>query len=54
MRDIFWIIVILLLLGWGVGYFAFGQVIGELIHILLVVALIMVVVRLVQGTKRNV
>ncbi|MDM1408825.1 lmo0937 family membrane protein [Myroides sp. DF42-4-2] len=54
MRDIFWILVILLLLGWGVGFFAFGQVVGELIHILLVVALIMLVIRLVQGTKRNV
>ncbi|MGS4344481.1 lmo0937 family membrane protein [Myroides odoratus] len=54
MRDIFWIIVILLLLGWGVGFFAFGQLIGEAIHILLLVALIMLVVRLVQGTKSKV
>jgi|GEM_PF-544331 len=54
MKDIFWIILILLLLGWGFGFFAFGQVLGEAIHILLVIALIMLVVRLVQGTKSKV
>jgi hypothetical protein len=44
--DIFWTIVVILVIRWLVGFFA-G--VGELIHILLVVAVIIVVYRLLTG-----
>ena len=47
--DTFWTIVIILVILWAVGFFAH---IGDLIHILLVIALIVVVYRLLTG--RNV
>ena len=47
--DTFWTIVVVLLILWLVGFFAWG---APLIHILLVIALIVVVYRLVTG--RNV
>jgi len=43
-------ILIVLLVLWGLGFFAF-HVGGGLIHALLVIALIIIVVRLVQGKK---
>ncbi len=36
MGDIIWLVVVLLILGWLVGYFGFGEAVGSLIHILLV------------------
>ncbi|WP_413512320.1 lmo0937 family membrane protein [Myroides odoratus] len=53
MRNIFWLILIILLIGWGIGFFAFGQILGAAIHILLVVALIMLVLRLLQPTRNR-
>ena len=47
---ILWIIVLLILLGWG-GGFAFG-VGGSLIHLLLVIALCLIVYNLVIGARR--
>ena len=44
--DLFWAIVIILVILWALGFFA-G--IGSLIHILLVIALIIVVYRLFIG-----
>jgi hypothetical protein len=49
--DTFWTIVIILVILWAVGFFAFPGV-GALIHILLVIAVIVVVYRLLTG--RNV
>ena len=49
--DTFWTIVIILVILWAVGFLALPGV-GELIHILLVIAVIVVVYRLVTG--RNV
>lgn len=53
MRDLFWLIVIILLIGWGIGFFAFGQVLGVAIHILLIIALVMLIMRIIQGTKNK-
>jgi multisubunit Na+/H+ antiporter MnhF subunit len=47
--DLFWTVVVILLILWLLGFFA-G--VGELIHILLVIAVIIVVYRLATG--RNV
>jgi hypothetical protein len=46
--DVFWAIVVILVILWLVGFFAFPRV-GELIHILLVIAVIVVVYRLLTG-----
>jgi hypothetical protein len=51
MRDLIWLIVVILLIGWLVGYFAFGEVVGNLIHILLVLAIIGVLYRLATGRR---
>ena len=42
-------ILIILVILWGLGFFAFHA--GSLIHALLVIALIVLIVRLLQGKK---
>lgn len=49
MGNLLYIIAVILIIGWLVGFFAFHA--GGLIHILLVIALIVVIVRLIQGRK---
>jgi hypothetical protein len=49
--DIFWTIVVVLVILWLVGFIALPSI-GALIHILLVIALVVVVYRLLTG--RNV
>lgn len=51
MRDIVSLIVVLLIIGWLVGYFGFGDAVGSLIHILLVLAVIGILYRLATGKK---
>ncbi|HEU0109003.1 MAG TPA: lmo0937 family membrane protein [Vicinamibacteria bacterium] len=41
------IIIAILIIGWLLGFFAFH--VGSLIHILLVIAIIVVLVRIIQG-----
>jgi hypothetical protein len=48
--DTFWTIVVILVILWAVGFFALPGV-GELIHILLVIAVIVIVYRLLTGRK---
>lgn len=43
-----WTIVLILLIMWAIGFVAL-PILGGLIHILLVVAVIVVLVRLIQG-----
>jgi len=50
MRDIVWLIVVILVIGWLVGYFAFPDV-GGLLHILLVVAVILILYKLITGRR---
>ena len=54
MDNLINIIIVLLILGWLVGYFAFTAVVGSLIHLLLVVAVIAIVYRLVTGRKADI
>ena len=42
-------LIIILVIGWALGLFAFH--VGGLIHVLLVIALIVLIVRLLQGRK---
>ena len=51
MSDIIWLIVVILIIGWLVGYFGFGEAVGSLIHILLVLAIIGILYRLATGRK---
>ena len=46
--DILWVIVIVLVILWLLGY-SIG--LGSLVHLLLVVVLIVIVVRLLQGRR---
>ncbi len=50
MKDIVWIIIVVLVIGWLVGFFAFPDV-GGIIHIILVIAVILLVYKLVTGRK---
>jgi Family of unknown function (DUF5670) len=43
------IIIAILIIGWLLGYFAFN--VGNLIHVLLVIAIIVVLVRIIQGRR---
>ncbi|MDP2724331.1 MAG: lmo0937 family membrane protein [Bacteroidales bacterium] len=49
MGNLLYIIAIILLIGWAIGYFAYSA--GEMIHILLVIALIAVLFRLISGRR---
>ncbi len=51
MRDIVSLIIVLLIIGWLVGYFGFGDAVGSLIHILLVLAVIGILYRLATGRR---
>jgi len=51
MKDIVWLIVVILVIGWLVGYFGFGEAVGSFIHILLVLAVIVIIYRLVTGSR---
>jgi hypothetical protein len=46
-----WTIVIILLVMWALGFGFAGAAVGNLIHILLVVAVVVVILQLVQGRR---
>lgn len=48
MNSLVNIIIVVLIVGWLLGYIGFGAVLGNLIHLLLVVAVVMVALRLLQ------
>jgi hypothetical protein len=50
MSDIIWLIVVILVIGWLVGFFAFPNV-GGLLHILLVIAVILILYKLLTGRR---
>jgi hypothetical protein len=47
MGSILYILAVILIIGWLVGFFAFHA--GGIIHLLLVIAVIAIVIRLIQG-----
>ena len=51
MNNLVNIIIVLLIVGWLIGYIGFGAMVGSLIHILLILALIAIVFRLFSGRK---
>lgn len=49
MRDLLYIIAVILVIGWIFGFFVYSA--GGLIHILLVIAVIAVLFRLIGGKR---
>ena len=49
MGNLLYIIAIILVIGWLIGFVGFHA--GGIIHILLVIALIAVILRIIQGRK---
>jgi hypothetical protein len=49
MGYLLYIIAVILIIGWAIGFFAYSA--GGIIHILLVIAVIAIIVRVIQGRK---
>jgi hypothetical protein len=49
MSNLLYTIAVILVIFWAIGFFAYGA--GSIIHILLVIALIAVILRIIQGRK---
>ncbi|WP_264564291.1 lmo0937 family membrane protein [Flavobacterium sp. N3904] len=49
MSNLLYTIAVILVIFWAIGFFAYSA--GSIIHILLVIALIAVVLRIIQGRK---
>ncbi|HEX4877197.1 MAG TPA: lmo0937 family membrane protein [Chitinophagaceae bacterium] len=52
MGNLLYIVAVVLLLLWVLGYFAFSA--GSLIHVLLVLALVAVIIRVASGRKNTI
>jgi len=49
MSNLLYTIAIILVIAWAIGFFAYST--GGIIHILLVIALIAIILRVIQGKK---
>jgi len=49
MGNILYVIAIILLIAWAIGYFGYAT--GGIIHVLLIVALIALIIQIVQGRR---
>lgn len=49
MSNLLYTIAVILVIFWAIGFFAYSA--GNIIHILLVIAIIAVLLRLIQGKK---
>jgi hypothetical protein len=49
MTSILYIVAVLLIIGWAVGFIGFAA--GGLIHILLVIAIIVILLNIIQGRR---
>ncbi len=49
MGNLLYIIAVILIIGWAIGFFAYSA--GSIIHILLVIAVIAILFRIIQGRK---
>ena len=49
MGNLLYLVAVILIIGWAIGFIGYGA--GGLIHILLVIALIAVILRIIQGRK---
>jgi predicted ferric reductase len=49
MGNLLYIIAVILIIGWAVGYFGYHT--GGIIHLLLIIAIIAVLLRVISGKK---
>lgn len=49
MGNLLYIIAVILIISWAIGFIGFGT--GGLLHILLVIAVIAILIRIIQGRK---
>jgi hypothetical protein len=49
MGNLLYIIAVLLVIGWAIGFLAYG--VGGIIHLLLAIALIAMLLRIIKGSK---
>lgn len=49
MGNLLYVVAVILIIFWAIGFFAYS--IGYLIHILLIIAIIAVILRVIQGKK---
>jgi hypothetical protein len=49
MGNLLYIIAVILIIGWAIGFIGYGA--GGIIHILLVIAIIAILFRIIQGRK---
>jgi hypothetical protein len=49
MGNLLYAVAVILLIAWAIGFFAYSA--GSIIHILLVIAVIAILVRVIQGKK---
>lgn len=49
MGNLLYVLAVILVISWGIGFIGYGT--GGIIHILLVIALISVILRVIQGQK---
>jgi Family of unknown function (DUF5670) len=49
MGNLLYIIAVILVIAWAIGFFAYST--GGIIHVLLVIALIAVILRIIEGRK---
>ena len=49
MGNLLYIIAVILIIFWAIGFFAYSA--GAIIHVLLVIAVIAILLRIIQGNK---
>jgi hypothetical protein len=49
MGNLLYVVAVILIIGWLVGFFAFHA--GSIIHVLLVIAVIAILLRFIQGRR---
>jgi hypothetical protein len=49
MGNLLYVVAVILIIAWAVGYFAFS--VGGIIHVLLVIAVIAILFRIISGRK---
>jgi hypothetical protein len=49
MEDLLYVLAVILVIAWAIGFIAYGA--GGIIHILLVIALIAVLLRVIRGRR---
>jgi len=49
MGNLLYIIAVILIIGWAVGFIGYGT--GGIIHVLLVIAVIAIILRIIQGQR---